>query len=395
MHKQKVDVAIVGAGIVGCLLANLLAKKLPHFNIALIDKQAPTVFDVNHDIGLRVYAINHASQYLFEELGLWSQLQQQRVCPYQQMTVWHEQDQSLSFDATEIGQTDLGHIIEHDLLHHVLYQSVQQNEAIQVLCPATVKDLHIESHIARITLDTDTELDAKLVVAADGANSAIRTLCNISVDINSYLQSAIVAVVETEKSHQHTAWQRFLHTGPLAFLPLDDGRSSIVWSLPEQQASILMNTTEAAFASELAEQSQYQLGQVKTVGKRAVFALQQLQAQDYVKPRVALVGDAAHVVHPLAGQGLNLGLNDASVLVDTVYQANKQGVDIGQYHILKRYARRSQLHNRIMAEAFGGLNQLFASHNILLQNVRGYGLSYMEKAKPLKRFFIQQAIGRI
>ncbi len=396
MPKQKVDIAIVGAGIVGCMLAKLVNEQLPHKKIALIDQQAPAPFKVSDEVGLRVYAINQASQTLFEETGLWSKIQSLRCSPYQSMHVWeNDVKQGLSFHAADIKQDHLGHIIEHNVLHDVLFTSIQGLKGIGLYCPASVQNISMTSDKVWLDLDGADDIEANLLVAADGAHSTIRSMSNISADKNSYLQSALVATVDTQHSHQHTAWQRFLTSGPLAFLPLQNGQSSIVWSLPHAQAKQLANCESIDFIEALSKQSQSHLGDILGTSQRVLFPLQQLQASHYVKPRLALVGDAAHVVHPLAGQGLNLGLNDVSILAKVLSQADTARVDLGHLYILKRYARQSQVHNRLMSDMFGGLNSLFASRHPLLSQVRASGLSLVDKNNLLKRFFIQQAIGRI
>lgn len=389
------DIAIVGAGIIGCAMALNISKQLPRLRIVLLDKSTPKAYDAGSEIDSRVYAINAASQQLLNELGIWGLLDESRYCAYQTMSVWEdEHENALSFYAGDVGHEHLGFIIEHQLLHHRLYQQVQAQSNISLELTSSLS--HIEQQPTHVSLHTEGgQHHVRLLIAADGGQSSVRKLAGINAAQTSYLQSAIVANVKTSQPHQHTAWQRFLPTGTLAFLPLSNGQSSIVWSLPEHLIASYQAMDEDEFLAELSEQSQFALGQIEGVTERRLFPLQHKLADQYVKSRIALIGDAAHVVHPLAGQGLNLGLHDVSVLTKVLTDAQKQQIDFGQLHILKRYQRQCRPQQHLMSESLGGLNKLFMQSQPWLSSLRPQALSGVNRSHILKRFFIQQAIGRV
>lgn len=397
MSASQYDIAIVGAGIVGCTMAGLLGKAQPNLKIALIDKQEPAAFDSGSEIDSRVYALNGVSKQLLSSLseGVATVFNEDRACAYSKMTVWEDElENALSFNHEDSDADELGHILEHNYLHHAVYQSIKDDQPNISYIKEAVTGIEIDTDIASVECKKQT-IKAKLVIGADGANSLVRSLVGIDTEKGTYLQSAIVANVKTEKHHQNTAWQRFLPSGPLALLPLANGESSIVWSLPLTEIDKKCTMPEAEFLRDLSEQSQAILGDAVKVTERRQFPLSFLSAKQYCKPRVALVGDAAHVVHPLAGQGLNLGLLDVKILSEVIGQATKQGADIGQLHIIKRYQTQSRNHNKVMLSAMGSLNSLFSSSNPWLKSIRVQGLQWVNKLSLLKLFFTKQAIGKL
>jgi 2-polyprenylphenol 6-hydroxylase len=383
------DVAIVGAGMVGTTLA--VALQRAGFDVALIEAAPPAPYDPESDYDLRVSALSAASQRLFERLGIWPAIAAGRISPYREMHVWDAGGAGLlHFDAAELGLPELGHIVENNLIQGAAWQAL---DTVSVYCPARLAALEPVADGYRLMLERGESLQARLVVGADGAESRVRELAGIGCSGWSYAQQGIVCNVATEKSHRHTAWQRFLPTGPLAFLPLADGRCSIVWSADAAEAGALMQLDDEAFKARLGEAFGGELGAVMALGRRAAFPLRMLHADRYVQPRLALVGDAAHVIHPLAGQGVNLGLLDVAALVEVLAQAKREDRDIGGLRVLQKYERWRRGDNLLMTAATDGLKRLFGSRNPLLAFARSRGLGVVNAVTPLKNLFIRHAMG--
>ncbi|MGB1582111.1 MAG: UbiH/UbiF/VisC/COQ6 family ubiquinone biosynthesis hydroxylase, partial [Nevskiales bacterium] len=349
-------------------------------------------FEATADYDLRVSAISPASQQLLEDLGAWDIIVQQRICPYSQMRVWEaDQNTELHFSAVDAGITQLGHIIENSLIIHALWQCLDK---VEVFCPASLRGLEIGAETARLTLDDGRQLCAALVIAADGGQSQTRQLADIGVYGRGYQQRGIVAVVKTRHSHEETAWQRFLPNGPVAFLPLANGCSSIVWSADDAWADELLALDEAGFAERLAQAVQHRLGEVEILSRRAAFPLRIQQAEQYCAPRLALVGDAAHVVHPLAGQGVNLGFGDVACLCKLVTETRDKGRDLGEHRRLRRYERARKAEDMLMAQLTDGLSRLYGSEHGLLKLGRREGIRAVNQVLPLKTALMRHAMGK-
>ncbi len=390
MANEQFDVIVVGGGMVGAALAARLAQV--DIKVALVEARQPAPFDPAADYDLRVSALSGASQQFLQETGAWEYIEARRLCRYTDMRVW-EDDASpeLHFSALEMGRVSLGHIIENTLIIDALWQHL---ESVRCYCPAAIAGLDVAEAQATVTLEDGTSLQTALVVAADGGRSATRALAGIETFGWSYKQQGIVAVVKTATSHESTAWQRFLHTGPLAFLPLDDGRCSIVWSATESLAGELLELGDRAFCARLTEASQGRLGEVLSCGPRAAFPLQLSQAERYVQPRLVLVGDAAHVIHPLAGQGVNLGFGDAACLAELLTEAKKARRDLGGFKLLRRYERARKAEDALMARTTDALNRLYASDDRLLKLGRRQGVRAVNVLQPLKTALMRHAIGQ-
>ena len=388
------DIVIVGAGMVGATLACGLAEEAEQLNIAIIDANAPNFDWDENSYDMRVSAITRASQTLFKNIGAWEKIIEQRVSPYQDMFVWDEGGKGeLHFDSADMGETDLGHIIENRVIVKSLHQRIKELPQIELLCPAKLENIEFNDDKASLTLEDKTELSANLVVAADGSRSWVRQQADIAVKGWDFDQSALVTTVKTEKYHQDTAWQRFLNTGPLAFLPLTDGYSSIVWSTSPDEAKRLIEISEEDFAIELEQAFESKLGKVSSVARRAAFPLRLFETLNYVKPRLAIVGDAAHTIHPLAGQGVNLGLADVASLIEVTVEALNSKKDIGALKVLRRYERWRRADNRSMLLAMDGLKRLFGSELSAVKSLRSLGLDITNKITPLKNLIMQQAMG--
>jgi len=302
---------------------------------------------------------------------------------------------SLTFDAADDGASALGYIVENRLIQSVMWQAIERRSEIALRCPARVvaSELDADGSARTFSFDDASQLKARLVVAADGADSALRSLLGIATQDRDYAQRGIVAHVARERAHEATAWQRFLPGATLAFLPLADGRSSIVWSAPNEEAARLLALGEDAFRAELGAAFDFHLGAITATTQRAAFPLRLRLAERYVAPRFALVGDAAHVVHPLAGQGVNLGFRDAVELAGVLSEARERKADVASEYTLRRYERRRRSDNAISARAFDTIQRGFGSDSAALAAVRGAGLSLVDRIAPLKQFFARRAAG--
>lgn len=389
------DIIIVGGGMVGATLACGLAQEAEQLSIAVIDANAPNLNWDKDSYDMRVSAVTRASQNIFKNVGAWDNIVEQRVSPYQDMFVWDATGNGeLHFDSADMGETDLGHIIENRVIVKALHQRMDELQQIDLLCPAQIESIAFSEDKTELMLKDKTRLSAKLVVGADGTRSWIRQQADIAVKGWDFDQAALVTTVKTEKYHQDTAWQRFLPTGPLAFLPLTDGYSSIVWSTSPDEAKRLTGIDKGNFANELEQAFESKLGKIESVAGRAVFPLRLFETLNYVKARLALVGDAAHTIHPLAGQGVNLGLADVASLIDVIVDALNEKKDIGELKVLRRYERWRRAENRSMLLAMDGLKRLFGSELSVVKDLRGFGLNLTNKLTPLKNIIMQQAMGK-
>ncbi len=394
--SRDFDILIVGAGVAGsALAASLVMRKavLPE-RIALVADRFVSQPAPDIELDLRVFAMSRGSQRLLTGLGVWQQLPRDRRNAYDRMCVWDARDApdsaaALRFDCADIGEPDLGTIVEGRALQWLTQEAARR--AGVTLIQAGVGSVSVSDAAATLTLNASRQLQAGLIVAADGVDSALRTLLQIDVVGHSYHQQALVAHVRTALPHQRTAWQRFLPTGPLALLPLGDGRSSIVWSVDSARADTLMSLAPEDFDTELTAASGEVLGRCSLSTSRARFPLQFKVASQYVRPRFALLGDAAHSVHPLAGQGLNLGLLDCAALADLL--SALRPAQFGDLRALRRYERERKSENLLAATAFDGLNRLFSNSHPLLTGLRSAGLGSVGRVPALRRFFARNALG--
>src|SRR5580765_873952 len=392
--RRVADVVIVGAGMVGAALALDLAQR--GFDITLIESRAPAPWRAEDEVDLRVVALAASSIALLRRLDVWMAIASARASAYRRMRVWDAlAPGSLGFDAAEDGASALGYIVENKLIQSVLWQAVERCSDIALHCPARVvaSELDADGAARRLAFEHGSLLRARLVVAADGADSALRGLLGIETRERDYAQRGIVAHVAHERTHEATAWQRFLPGATLAFLPLADGRSSIVWSVANAEAERLLALDDESFRAELGAAFDFHLGAVTATTKRAAFPLRLRLAERYIGPRFALVGDAAHVVHPLAGQGVNLGFRDAVELADVLDDARERKADFASEQALRRYERRRRSDNAMSAQAFDAIQRGFGSDNPTLAGLRAAGLALVDRVTPLKRFFARRAAG--
>lgn len=396
--RHNYDILLVGAGMVGSALALALAQEQGRpLKIGLLDagepnREPPVGEAESYDV--RVSAITQGSRRLLEALGAWPTIARQRSSPFRHIYVWDAGSAGrIHFDSTEIGQDHLGYIIENRVILAALWSSLEKFGNIEWLTSLTLETLDLSD--GRITVRTSDgqTLTSQVIVGADGAHSQVRELAGIATSGWPYAQQGIVATVETELYHHETAWQRFLQTGPLAFLPLQGNYCSVVWTTGTEQAEALLAAPEADFEAELEFAFEAKLGGVRLVGPRASFPLKLQHAQQYVCPGVALVGDAAHVIHPLAGQGVNLGFLDAAALSQVLLEAHRKSRRLGSYRTLRGYERWRRGENLLMIAATDGLQKLFGLSFWPLRWSRGLGLRFTDASGPVKRAIIRHAMG--
>ncbi len=376
-------VVVVGAGLAGLTIAALLARSrhASRFDITVIDAAPRPKFSVNDAVSLRVSAIANGSAQLLESVGAWQAASEARVSAFSRMRVWDEHDSPhsdsvLTFDAAEFAAPQLGYIVENVLLQNALLDVLDDSDT----------QLQFETRI-------DALPQADLIIAADGARSIVRELAQIGTKSLAYQQTALVTHLETEHEHAATAMQRFLRDGPLGMLPLADGRISVVWSTLPEMAQQGLDADDRQLGDILTAASDGVLGQLTVAGPRGAFPLQALHAEHYVQSGLALIGDAAHAIHPLAGQGANLGLQDAAVLADVIECALDDGQFPGDRPVLRRYERARKGANLTMMHFMTGLNRLFATDSTIVGELRLAGMRIFDRSGPIKERAVKVALG--
>ncbi|MEG9624726.1 2-octaprenyl-3-methyl-6-methoxy-1,4-benzoquinol hydroxylase [Pseudomonas guariconensis] len=394
---MRADLLIVGAGMVGSALA--LALRHSGLEILLLDGSPLSVkpFDAQGPFEPRVSALSAASQRILERLGAWEGIAGRRVSPYTDMHVWDGSGTGqIHFSAASVHAQVLGHIVENRVVQDSLLERLHDSD-VGLLPNARLEQMRRSGDEWLLTLADGRTLRAPLVVAADGANSAVRKLTGCETREWDYLHHAIVTSVRCSEAHQATAWQRFTDEGPLAFLPLsrDDGQAwcSIVWSTTPEQAEKLMALDDAAFCEALGRAFEGHLGEVMSADPRLCVPLRQRHAKRYVDEGLALIGDAAHTIHPLAGQGVNLGFLDAAVLAEELERACERGERLADVKVLTRFERRRMPHNLALMAAMEGFERLFQADPLPLRWLRNSGLKLVEQLPEAKALFVRQALG--
>jgi len=394
------DVAIIGAGIAGSALAAALSGC--GITVALVEAQPLQLEELPQALDLpsfdpRVSALTPKSRRFLQQMGAWDAVDAYRHCAYRHMTVWDAQGTGeIDFDCEEVGSASLGHIVENRAITQALLQRVLPAPDITCISPARLANC--KRDVSRVTLELEDglSLTTDLLVAADGAQSKVRDMLNFETREWDYGHRAIVTTVQVELPHQTTAWQRFLPSGPLAFLPLPGAAQnycSIVWSLQEELVDNILARSDEAFCKHLGAAFEHRLGRVLACSSRFAFPLRQRHALDYVQPRVALVGDAAHTIHPLAGQGINLGLQDVAVLAQEVVAGRERGTSPGDLALLRRYQRRRKGENMLMMAAMDGFKRLFEQDALPVRWLRNAGMRGVGRIAPLKQRLIRHAMG--
>jgi 2-octaprenyl-3-methyl-6-methoxy-1,4-benzoquinol hydroxylase/2-octaprenylphenol hydroxylase len=394
------DVAVVGGGMVGAATACLLLKE--GFSVALIEARQPPGFDEDEPVGLRVSAISPGSQSILGHTGAWRIIAERRHCPYRRMHVEEADDggpAELELTAVEFGLERLGTIVENASIETALWQVLEARrtagDPLEVRRPARIEGIEAGEGEVGLVLDGGHRLSAALLVGADGPRSPVREQSGIDQRIWHYGQQGIVSVVRAERANPGVAWQRFMEGGPLAFLPLSDGASSIVWTRPDAEAERLLGIEDEDFCEALTEACGEWLGAVEVCGPRAGFHLTMRLSERYAARRTALVGDAAHVVHPLAGQGVNMGFLDAAALVEVLAAAREAHDDWSAADVLdptlEKYQRWRRSDAEVMAYGIHGIRALFTPS--FLAPLRRLGLKMVAQSWPAREAFVRRAAG--
>ncbi|MCL2897956.1 FAD-dependent 2-octaprenylphenol hydroxylase [Brenneria tiliae] len=390
---QSFDVVIAGGGMVGLALACGLQGS--GLRIAVLEQQPVEIRPLEQAHALRVSAINAASECLLRHLGVWENLLALRVSPYNAMQVWDKDSfGKIGFSGEEFGFSHLGHIIENPVIRQALWQRASQLSDVTLLAPATLKQVAWGENEAFITLQDDSMLTARLVVGADGAHSWLRRHADIPLTFWDYGHHALVASIRTAAPHESVARQVFHGDGILAFLPLGDPHlSSIVWSLPPHQAQAMLELPAGEFNQQLAVAFDTRLGRCELESERQTFPLTGRYARSFAAHRLVLIGDAAHTIHPLAGQGVNLGFMDVAELISELKRLQAQGKDIGQHLYLRRYERRRKHSAALMLAGMQGFRELFDGDNPAKKLLRDVGLLLADNLPGVKPTLVRQAMG--
>jgi 2-octaprenylphenol hydroxylase len=392
MSRQlTADVIIAGGGLAGAAIAALLAVR--GLRCLVLEERTQQAVAERNDP--RTLAITRASENILRHAGAWENLPAARIGYFRKMHLWDESGPGdISFDSAEICESTLGYIIEQVLLEQALRAANDKSDLVQYLQPARLSEVKPGEKRVDVLLEDGTQLGSRLIIGADGAKSRLRTLAGIACPAHDYHQQAVACVVRTEKAHDSVARQRFLQTGPLAFLPMaDPHQCGIVWSTAPEHAKLLLEMDEPGFNEVLGGAFDHTLGNILSGGPRAVFPLQHAQADHYCQPRLALIGDAAHTIHPLAGQGANMGLLDAAVLAEVIIEARTKNRDIGAYQVLRRYERWRRGENYLMIKVLHGLKLLFASRLASIRHLRNIGLDITDMLTPVKHTIMRHAMG--
>ena len=390
------DAVVVGAGVIGASLALGLAKQ-KGWHVALIEKNGMVQQLAQENI--RATAFGLPSQRLLADLDVWQQLEQTQYCAYEEMFVWDENsDSQLSFAAADYHESCLGWIVDHNALQWCLQeqlQQIQKQNKIECFYESQIHSVTQAESIAHIELSHQEKtfsISAPYLFAADGVRSQIRMLGEISASQHDYQQQGIVAKIRTEQSHQNTAWQRYVSAGSIALLPLHNGECSIVWSVENSQAEKLLSLSDQGFSQRLQSVLQSRLGTVKLCSKRYAFPLRSVRTEQYVKGSIVLLGDAAHGIHPMAGQGANLGFADVATLLNEI--KDMSAADNKMHRALRRYERQQKFQNHMMDSFLTGLDTAFRSDNIWLSTIRRIGMKTINDRSSIKSLFAQHVLGK-
>ncbi len=392
-NMKKYDVLIVGGGMVGATIACALGGS--ELSVGVIELRKPDAFDHEQPHDMRVSAISMASENILRNVGAWPNLLNKRLCPYRRLKAWEVDAEraATEFNSEDIGEDHLGHIVENRVIQLALLEQLQQCENIELICPAEISTIDYAPGASLITLADEQQLLGKLLIAADGAQSKVRSQVGIGVHSWDYEQHALVASVTTELPQQDITWQQFTPSGPVAFLPLSGHQGSLVWYNSPSEARKLLALNDEAFLAAVESNFPQCLGSIDSLLGRAAFPLRRQHAQEYIKEGVALAGDAAHTIHPLAGQGVNIGLLDAAALAEVLLDALQAGDDITSVQVLKRYEDQRRNQNLLMMQVMDSFYRLFSNDHLPLKLLRNIGLGAAGKLGPARNKVMRFAMG--
>lgn len=388
--KQNFDVVIVGGGMVGAAVACCLGDS--DLKVAVIETQQPQAFSPDQPHDMRVSALSIASRKILEAVGAWEGILSRRCCPFQRMRVW-ETAGDTTFNSNDIKASELGYIVENRITQLALLERIPAFPNLELLMPASISKISYHAKGSEITLDDGRLLGARLLVAADGGQSRVRQAVGLGVTGWDYQQHALVIYIETAYPQQDITWQRFVSSGPQAFLPLTGPYASIVWYQSPDEVRRLQALPFDQLQRELVAAFPDCLGEVKQILGVASFPLKRQHAQHYVKAGVALVGDAAHMINPLAGQGVNIGLLDAAALAEVLVDAGKRGKDIADVAVLSRYESMRRTENLKMMTVMDVFYQSFSNDILPLKLVRNLGLGLAQRLTPVRHKVMRAAMG--
>ncbi|MBL4802396.1 MAG: 2-octaprenyl-6-methoxyphenyl hydroxylase [Emcibacter sp.] len=389
---KKFDVVISGGGVVGMTLAAALAQN--GLTVALVE-YTDIVHSLNDEFDGRSYAISYAPYVMMKTLGLWDKVGHEAQ-PINEIHITDGHSPLfLHFDEKDLGDGPLGQMVEVRHLRRGLFEAISQEKKISLFNPDHIVDIDNKPGASEITLESGEKLSCALVICAEGRNAPLRQKAGIKIRNWDYNQTAIVTTVQHELDHGGTAYERFYPSGPFAMLPLREKRSSIVWCEPPERAEVIMGLSDAAFDAELAKKFGDFLGEVKHMGQRWSYPLSSQLADEYLGTRLCLIGDAAHGIHPIAGQGFNLGLRDIAALTEVLVDAKRLGGDLGSEFTLERYVRWQRTDNNILALGMDGLTRLFSNDITPIRLMRQVGLGIVGEIPPLKKYFMRHARGTV
>jgi len=389
--KENFDVVIVGGGMVGAAVACSLGGS--SLKVAVVESAPPQAFSPEQPHDLRVSALSIASKNILEAVGAWGGVVNRRLCPFRRMRVW-ETAGDTEFCSDDINYPELGFIVENRVTQLALLERLESFANVELICPATINKINYSTNKpSEVQLGDGRMLTAKVLVAADGGQSKVRQAVGLGVNSWDYTQHALVIYIETDYGQQDITWQRFVPTGPQAFLPLTGHYGSIVWYNSPDEVGRLKSLSNVDLMRELLAAFPDCLGKVNAILGTASFPLKRQHAQSYVKPGVALVGDAAHMINPLAGQGVNIGLLDAAALAEVLIDAAKQGLDVGDLVVLKRYEKMRRNENLKMMTVMDVFYRVFSNRVLPVKFLRNLGLGLAERILPAKNKVMRNAMG--
>lgn len=386
---SQYDIIIVGGGMVGSALACRLAQT--SLKIAMIERQAPTPFDVEQAMDLRVSAISASSQQLLRDMNVWDEIEAMRSCPYRYLETWENEGSHLLFDSHDMHRDCLGHIVENRIIQLALWERIKDFDNITVLSGQTINHINAQTSGYDIQLG-EQQLHCKLLIGADGANSMVRTAANIGVTAWDYQQHAMLISTTTAAPQQDITWQKFFPSGPRAFLPLANNNASLVWYDSPARIKALSSMPLSQLTQEVIEHFPNRLGEFN-INSAGSFPLTRRHAQQYVKPHVCLVGDAAHTINPLAGQGVNLGFKDVDCLSQVITDAVNHGDAWWQESVLKKYEKTRRKDNLLMQSAMDAFYLTFSNHSSPLQFIRNVALKTAQQFTWGKKQVMKYAMG--